>query len=87
MIAWSVGLTAGTRILRRTLLPRFPGLPSRGHAVLVILFLGVNLVVSFVHMDNNNLGIQTNLAARWGWCVPMSTASLIHWNCWRGVSY
>ncbi|SPN99531.1 related to ferric-chelate reductase [Cephalotrichum gorgonifer] len=56
-----------SRILRRRLLPRFPGLPSRGHAVLAVLFISINLVVSFVHMDNNNLGIQTNLAARWGW--------------------
>lgn len=52
-------------------MPRFPGLPSRGHAVLATLFIGINLVVSFAHNDNNNLGIQTNLAARWGWCVSM----------------
>lgn len=68
-------------------MPRFSGLPSRGHAVLATLFIGVNLVVSFVHMDNNNLGIQTNLAARWGWCVLMSTAPLVSGMCWRSVPY
>lgn len=56
-----------SRIVRRRLLPRFPGLPSRGHAVLAFLFVAINVIVSFVNMDNKSLGIQTNLAARWGW--------------------
>lgn len=44
-----------------------PGLPSSGHALVTFVYLALDIVCSFVHMDNNNFPFLTNFASRNGW--------------------
>lgn len=41
--------------------------PSLGHASLVGIYSALNIIFLFTFMNNENFGIQTNLASRTGW--------------------
>jgi len=44
-----------------------PCLPSVGHAGLVSLYVAINIIVTFTNIDNKNMGMITNIAARTAW--------------------
>lgn len=56
------------RRLEILLSKKVPGLPSLGHAVILGLFLAVNLILSFTSI----VSLATNyLASRFGWYVNL----------------
>ncbi|RFU77961.1 ferric reductase like transmembrane component [Trichoderma arundinaceum] len=67
-------LAAISRKPRNVLLRTAPGLPSRGHAILVFFYLAINIIVTFTDIDNSVISMSPNLASRTGW---MTIANLI----------
>ncbi|KAL6878536.1 ferric reductase NAD binding domain-containing protein [Trichoderma novae-zelandiae] len=67
-------LAALSRKPRNVLLRTAPGLPSRGHAILVFLYLAINIIVTFTDIDNSVMKMNSNLAARAAW---MAVANLV----------
>ncbi|KAK1625522.1 ferric reductase NAD binding domain-containing protein [Colletotrichum phormii] len=63
-------LAKASRKIRSLLVRKVPGFPTGGHALLTIAFIGVNIVMSFHHVDKEKM---SNFAARFGW---MSTANM-----------
>lgn len=61
-----------SRLSRRALMPHFPALPSRGHALLAFVFIVINIVLLFTNMDNEALSLHTNIAARTGWLAMVN---------------
>ncbi|KAI0005228.1 ferric reductase NAD binding domain-containing protein [Xylariaceae sp. FL0662B] len=53
-----------TRIARRIFVRKLPGFTSAGHAILVTIYVALNLLFSFYRTD---LSKPTDLAARFGW--------------------
>lgn len=66
-----------SRFLRKVLIPKFPGLPSRGHAVLALLFVGINFIILFTNMDNSALKPHSNFASRTGWMAISNMALVV----------
>ncbi|TFB04152.1 Ferric reductase transmembrane component 4 [Trichoderma ghanense] len=67
-------LAALSRKPRNVLLRTAPGLPSRGHAILVFLYLAVNIIITFTDIDNSVMKMNSNLASRAAW---MAVANLV----------
>ncbi|KAL6700406.1 ferric reductase NAD binding domain-containing protein [Trichoderma pleuroticola] len=67
-------LAALSRKPRNVLLRTAPGLPSRGHAILVFFYLAINIIVTFTDIDNSVITMNSNLAARAAW---MAVANLV----------
>ncbi|UKZ73309.1 hypothetical protein TrVFT333_000952 [Trichoderma virens FT-333] len=67
-------LAALSRKPRNVLIRTAPGLPSRGHAILVFLYIAINIIVTFTDMDNSVFTLNSNLAARAAW---MAVANLV----------
>ncbi|KAL6799172.1 ferric reductase NAD binding domain-containing protein [Trichoderma sp. SZMC 28013] len=67
-------LAAFSRKPRNALLRTAPGLPSRGHAILVFFYLAINIIVTFTDIDNSVITMNSNLAARAAW---MAVANLV----------
>ena len=44
-------------------------LPSIGHLVVILLYLTINLIITFTNFDNDNLPLLSNIASRTGWSV------------------
>ncbi|KAF4781854.1 hypothetical protein HER10_EVM0004186 [Colletotrichum scovillei] len=63
-------LAKASRKIRSLLVRKAPGFPTGGHALLTIAFVGINIVMSFHHVDKAKM---SNFAARFGW---MSTANM-----------
>ncbi|KAH6604817.1 hypothetical protein Trco_006524 [Trichoderma cornu-damae] len=64
----------GIRKPRRVLLHTAPGLPSRGHAILVFLYLAINIILTFTNIDNSVFTMNSNVASRTAW---MAIANLV----------
>ncbi|KAM0585517.1 hypothetical protein ACHAP6_006271 [Verticillium nonalfalfae] len=57
-----------SRILRRRLLAKAPFLPSVGHAGLALIYVGLNIVLTFKPLMNHPaLALLSNIASRTGW--------------------
>ncbi|KAL7811028.1 ferric reductase NAD binding domain-containing protein [Trichoderma aethiopicum] len=67
-------LAALSRKPRNILLRTAPGLPSRAHAILVFLYLAINIIITFTDIDNSVMKMNSNLAARAAW---MAVANLV----------
>ncbi|KAL5086977.1 hypothetical protein Trisim1_008540 [Trichoderma cf. simile WF8] len=67
-------LAALSRKPRNVLLRTAPGLPSRGHAIIVFFYLAINIIVTFTDIDNSVITMNSNLAARAAW---MAIANLV----------
>ncbi|KAJ6443383.1 Ferric reductase-like transmembrane component [Purpureocillium lavendulum] len=65
------------RKIRSVSIRSFPGLPSVGHAGLVSLYVAINIIVTFTNIDNKNLGMITNIAARTAWLAVANLIVLI----------
>ncbi|KAH6899786.1 ferric reductase NAD binding domain-containing protein [Thelonectria olida] len=66
-----------SRKIRNVLLVKFPGVPSVGHLFVVIPYVGINIVITFVKFDNNNLPLLSNVASRTGWMTMANTLIVI----------
>ncbi|KAH0498517.1 hypothetical protein TgHK011_005769 [Trichoderma gracile] len=67
-------LAALSRKPRNVLLRTAPGLPSRAHAILVFLYLAINIIITFTDIDNSVMKMNSNLASRAAW---MAVANLV----------
>ncbi|KAI0156022.1 ferric reductase transmembrane component 5 [Pestalotiopsis sp. NC0098] len=68
---WSVKVYAQ---LERKTLHSCPGFPSVGHAILTAIYVSVNVILSFVHLDYD----KTNYyAARFGWMATANFAFIV----------
>ncbi|KAF7561286.1 hypothetical protein G7046_g2853 [Stylonectria norvegica] len=56
-----------SREARGVFLRKVPTLPSAGHMVIILLYLAINVIVTFTNNDNNNFNLHANIAARTGW--------------------
>lgn len=56
-----------TRHSRSFFLRNVPVFPSLGHASVVAIYMGVNLVVMFTNFDLANMPLLPNLASRTAW--------------------
>ncbi|EEY18180.1 metalloreductase [Verticillium alfalfae VaMs.102] len=57
-----------SRVLRRRLLAKAPFLPSVGHAGLALIYVGLNIVLTFKPLMNHPaLALLSNIASRTGW--------------------
>ncbi|KAL7932266.1 ferric reductase NAD binding domain-containing protein [Trichoderma chlorosporum] len=71
-------LAALSRKPRNVLLRTAPGLPSRGHAILVFLYFAINIILTFTDIDNTSfLNMNSNLAARAAWMAIANLCVLI----------
>ncbi|KAL7786264.1 ferric reductase NAD binding domain-containing protein [Trichoderma ceciliae] len=59
---------------RNVLLRTAPGLPSRGHAIIVFFYFAINIIVTFTNIDNSVITMTSNLASRTAW---MAIANLV----------
>lgn len=66
-------LLTSDRMIRHVLTHRVPGFTSIGHAVLVAVFLAINIILTVTNMDWSSL---TPIAKRLGWYVLTGTLSL-----------
>ncbi|KAI1353520.1 ferric reductase NAD binding domain-containing protein [Xylaria sp. FL0043] len=80
-LAWSVSqfmilypIVALTRATRRALLRHIFGFTSIGHAILVLVFVGLNALFSFYRIDFSK---ASNLAARFGWMATGNLAFVV----------
>ncbi|KAI0446223.1 ferric reductase NAD binding domain-containing protein [Xylaria telfairii] len=64
-------VTALSRTIRKISLRKLPGFTSVGHAILVTIFVALNALFSFYHVDYSKV---SNLASRFGW---MATGNLV----------
>ncbi|KZZ91122.1 Ferric reductase, NAD binding protein [Moelleriella libera RCEF 2490] len=55
------------RNIRRLSLRRFAGVPSLGHANIILIYVALNLIGLFGNLDNKNMALITNIASRTGW--------------------
>ncbi|KAM3509287.1 hypothetical protein MY11210_006380 [Beauveria gryllotalpidicola] len=60
-------LSSPVRVARRWSNHSFPFFPSAGHAVVVAIYVVLNIVFLFTFMNNSNFGMETNIASRTGW--------------------
>lgn len=58
-----------TRTARRIFIRKIPGFTSAGHAILVLVYVVINLALTFTGFDKSS---PTNFAARFGWFVVPS---------------
>ncbi|VBB80535.1 Putative Ferric reductase transmembrane component [Podospora comata] len=65
---------ATSRLTRNLLVRKVPGFSSAGHAILVIVYLALNLMAMFIHVETNSL---SNFAARFGWMALVNLAFLV----------
>ncbi|KAH8159973.1 hypothetical protein CIB48_g8276 [Xylaria polymorpha] len=77
-LAWSASrsvllrpVVALSRTIRKISLKKLPGFTSVGHAILVTIFVALNVLFSFYHVDYSKV---SNLASRFGW---MATGNLV----------
>lgn len=49
------------------MLAKFPFVPSVSHLFIMVPYVGINLVITFVKFDNDNLPLKANVASRTGW--------------------
>lgn len=59
-------LTQCFRKIRGASIRKVPALPSMGHAVVTVLYLVANLVLTFTNTDEN-MTMMSNMASRTGW--------------------
>lgn len=59
--------TKQNRKPRNVLLRTAPGLPSRGHAILVSFYVAINLALTFTNAHNPALGLTGTLGGRAAW--------------------
>ncbi|KAI0134606.1 ferric reductase NAD binding domain-containing protein [Xylariales sp. AK1849] len=67
-------LTNLSRAARRVFIRKIPGFTSAGHAILVSLFVAINLVLSFTGYDVSS---PTNIAARFGWMAAANFSFVV----------
>ncbi|RGP79151.1 hypothetical protein FLONG3_2722 [Fusarium longipes] len=60
-------VTAILRHVRASTLGNIPGLPSGGYTFVIIGYLIINAVVTFMYLDNENMPFLSNIASRTGW--------------------
>ncbi|KAJ4125037.1 hypothetical protein NW768_009378 [Fusarium equiseti] len=60
-------ITAILRHVRASTLGNIPGLPSGGYTFVILGYLIINIVVTFTHLDNQNMPLLSNVASRTGW--------------------
>ncbi|KAM3537616.1 hypothetical protein ARSEF1564_009465 [Beauveria bassiana] len=60
-------LSSPMRVARKLSNHSFPFFPSTGHAVIVAIYVALNIVFLFAFMNNSNFGFETNFASRTGW--------------------
>ncbi|GFP56418.1 ferric/cupric reductase transmembrane component 1 [Trichoderma asperellum] len=59
---------------RNVLLHTAPGVPSRGHAVLVSLYVAINLILTFTNINNPDIQLTAIIGGRAAW---MALANLV----------
>lgn len=52
---------------RNVLLHTAPGVPSRGHAVLVSLYVAINLILTFTNINNPDIQLTAIIGGRAAW--------------------
>ncbi|KAM0257183.1 hypothetical protein ACHAQJ_004545 [Trichoderma viride] len=62
---------------RNVLLRTAPGLPSRGHAILVFFYLAINIILTFTSIDNSVLKETSNIGGRAAWMAIANLAVLM----------
>lgn len=62
-------LVAPSRLARKYLIPKLKGFTSRGHAIVVIVYIAINLVLLFTHLD---WALTSNFARRLGWVCTIN---------------
>lgn len=62
-------LTLRDSKIRMVSIRKAAGLPSVGHAGMVLLYVSINLILTFAHLDNKNMAVLSNLGSRTAWSV------------------
>ncbi|KAI0471306.1 ferric reductase NAD binding domain-containing protein [Xylaria cf. heliscus] len=80
-LAWSASrslifrpVAALSRVVRKGSLRKFPGFTSVGHAIVVIIYVALNAIFSFYHVDYSK---TSNLASRLGWMATGNLAFVV----------
>ncbi|KAF8851173.1 hypothetical protein BDZ45DRAFT_632015 [Acephala macrosclerotiorum] len=68
------GQVSIVRAIRHVLTHRVPGFTSIGHAVLVLVYVVINVVLTLTHMDWSNL---MPISKRLGWMTLINTAFIV----------
>ncbi|EHK45353.1 uncharacterized protein TrAtP1_003639 [Trichoderma atroviride] len=70
-------LAALSRKPRHVLLHTAPGLPSRGHAILVSLYVVINIALAFTNINNPVIGLTGTMGGRAAWMALANLTLLI----------
>ena len=66
-------LVAPSRLARKHLVPGIQGFTSRGHVIVVIIYIAINVVLLFTNLD---WSLTSNFARRLGWVCTINIAFL-----------
>ncbi|KPM34660.1 hypothetical protein AK830_g11918 [Neonectria ditissima] len=74
---WLTLPRAVSRMTRSVMLHKLPGLPTMGHTSVVVVYLAINSIATFIKFDNNNMPLLANIASRAGWMAIANTLILV----------